>query len=114
MPHTYRQLVFTTHAWERLQDRHVTPDAISQAVQSPTERVTLDGGKTKFIKTVSGRLIHVVAHWLPQEQHWLIVSVWVRGENDRVPLMWQLLTAPFKLLGWLVKQVWRQLNSKAK
>lgn len=110
MTHTYKQLVFTNHGWDRLQDRHLTADAVWQTVTSPSHQESMGEGKTKYIKTVNHRLIHVVASWLPHEQRWLVISVWVRGEADSVPLMWQILIAPFKLLLWLLKLLLKLLT----
>jgi hypothetical protein len=107
MRRTYQQLIFTNHAWDRLQERSISPDAIWQTVQAPSQQVAMGDEKTKYIRTVGGRLIHVVASWLPHERQWLVVSVWVRGENDKVPLIWQLITLPFKLIAWLLKLLWK-------
>lgn len=109
MTHTYKQLVFTNHGWERLQDRRLTMDAVWQVVATPHQQESMGDGKTKYIRVVNGRLIHVVASWLPHEQRWLVISVWVRGEADRVPLIWTLITAPFRVLWWLLRLLFKLL-----
>ena len=110
MTHTYKQLVFTNHGWERLQDRRLSSDAVWQVVTAPSHQESMGEGKTKYIRVVNGRLIHVVASWLPHEQRWLVISVWVRGEADRVPFIWTLITAPFKFLWWLLRLLFKSLR----
>ncbi|HCC84566.1 MAG TPA: hypothetical protein DEP87_02695 [Candidatus Pacebacteria bacterium] len=104
---TYQKLVFTHHAWDRLRDRSVSLDLIWRTISDPSQQIALGENKTKYIRNVNDRPIHVVASWLPHEQRWLVISVWVKGESDKVPLMWQILTLPFKLLSWMGKQLWR-------
>jgi hypothetical protein len=106
MNRTYKNLVFTKHALERLSDRTITQDAIYQTVQAP-DRSLPGQGNTKFIRAVSGRLIHVVAAPIKKHQ-WLVVSVWVRGEEDREPLAWQIITLPFRLV-W---KIWSYFSAK--
>lgn len=105
MEREYRGFIFTKHALERLSHRSITQDMVVQALQNPEE--TKPTGKrhtTKFIKTVHGRLLHVVATHIPDKNKWLVVSVWVRGEEDREPLIWQIITLPFKLIWRLIKK----------
>lgn len=106
-PHTYQQLVFTNHAWDRLQDRSVSLDLIWRTVRQPSQQIALGDNKTKYIREVNGRPVHVVASWLPHEQRWLVISVWVRGEQDKVPLIWQIISSPFKICWWLLKQIFK-------
>ena len=101
MNRTYKNLVFTKHALERMADRIITQDAIHQTISNPDQSF-VNQGNTKFIRTINNRLIHVVA--TPIENHrWLIISLWVRGEEDRIPLIWQFLTWPFKLIGKILQ-----------
>lgn len=104
-PHTYQRLVFTNHAWNRLQDRSVSLDLIWRTVSEPTQQIALGESKTKYIRELNDRPIHVVASWLPHEQKWLVISVWVRGEADKVSIIWQILTLPFKIVWWLFKLI---------
>lgn len=105
MDRDYRGFIFTKHALERLSDRSITQDMVIQALQHPEN--THPTGKRatmKFIKTVNGRLLHVVATHLPKDDKWLVVSVWVRGEDDKEPLMWRVITFPFKAVWYVVKK----------
>lgn len=106
MDREYRGFIFTKHALERLDSRSITQDMVVQTLQDPEK--TQETGKrntTKFIKTVHGRLLHVVATYLPDKNQWLVVSVWVRGEEDKAPLMWQILTLPFRTVWYLVRSL---------
>lgn len=99
-------LILTKHARERMELRKITEDMVYSVIHSP--RKTYPGkkeGTVKFIRTLDGRDIHVVATLLPEKKQWLIVSLWVRGEDDPQPFAWQLLTAPFKLVWWLCKKL---------
>ena len=68
MTHTYKQLVFTNHGWARLLERRLAADAVWQTVTAPSHQESMGEGKTKYVRVVQGRLIHVVASWLPHEQ----------------------------------------------
>lgn len=107
----YKNLIFTKHGKERLNDRTITADAVYQVINSPDQKFE-QGKNWKFIRLLQGRKYHVVASYLKSERTWLIVSVWVRGEEDRVPLVWQLLTLPFKGVWWLLKFLAVQVTSK--
>lgn len=96
MDRTYKNLVFSKHALERLSGRSLTQAAIHQTISDP-ERTFQNQGNTKFIRTLNGRRIHVVATPIEQRR-WLIVSAWVRGEEDREPVVWQIIALPFRLL----------------
>lgn len=109
----YKNIVFTNHALERLNSRHITADAVYNVVNWADESKDMGQGKRKFIRTFGGRLIHVVAFHKPAKQHWVVVSVWVRGEDDKQPLAWILITAPFKIiwtiLSSVVRMTWRYI-----
>jgi len=105
MERLYRGFIFSNHALERLGGRSVTQDMVVQTLQSPeTTKPTGKHNTTTFIKTVHGRLLHVVAAHLPDKNQWLVVSVWVRGEEDQAPLLWQILTLPFKAVWYVFKR----------
>jgi hypothetical protein len=114
MSETYKNLVFTTHAWERRNDRAITLDMVYQAVMAPDKKFPGKQKNTiKFIRTVQGRRLHVVAQPI-ENNHWLIISVWVRGEDDRPPLAWQLITLPFKILFWIIAQFFNLIAKKVR
>lgn len=107
-------IVFTKHALERMARRSISKEMIRRTLANP--EITVPGhnpkkdSQVKFIKTINSRRVHVVATLLP-EKKWLIVSSWVKGEEDPVPLTWQILSFPIKLLFtislWLVRFILR-------
>jgi len=113
MDKNYKNLVFTNHAFDRIKGRVITKDAVYLTLNKADKKYKNDNNSTKFIKTVRGRKIHVVANYLSKENKWLIISVWVRGEDDKAPIIWTLITFPFvityKILIWFLK---RLTNSK--
>lgn len=106
---TYKDLIFTNHAYHRLKQRSLSEHGVWKTVHHP-KRTTKKGENTKFIRAINDRTYHVVSAYLPKEQKHLIISVWVRGEDDQLPLMWQLLTLPFKLVWSLLRWLFKQLN----
>jgi hypothetical protein len=102
MQKEYQGLIFTNHALERVQKRSVSQYDVAQVLKYPdATQETEKPGSTKFIKKINDRNLHVVATYLPEQKQWLIVSVWVRGEEDQPALAWQVITLPFKVL-WFV------------
>lgn len=110
MSYTYKNLVFTKHAWERLSDRSLTQDVVFQVIQSPDKTVH-NQHNFKFIRTVSERTVHVVATPIEHGQ-WLIISTWVRGEEDKKNFVWELLVTPFRIVWWIIKSLWFALFGK--
>jgi hypothetical protein len=114
-------LVFTKHALERMERRSISREMIRRALSKPD--ITVPGhnpkkqNQVKFIKTINERRLHVVATLLP-EKKWLIVSSWVKGEEDKAPLMWLILSFPFKVafkvLWWLLKAFFGALTGQNK
>lgn len=112
MDKNYKNLIFSNHAFERIKGRSVSQDAVWAAINHPDKRFSQGENTTKFIRSVSNRKVHAVATFLKHEQKWLVVSVWVRGEDDQLPLVWQLITLPFKILWWLLKLIFNTLSKK--
>lgn len=108
----YRDLIFTDHARERSNKRSITKGMVYQAVHQPHKKYVRDEDTIKFIKTIHNRKVHVVANYLENEKKWLIISVWVRGEEDKAPFVWRLITFPFwlvwKLVTWLFKLIFKK------
>lgn len=102
----YRSIIFTDHALDRLDSRSISQEVVNQVVTNPYKKHQ-NGDTTKFIKKVHDRNIHVVAQYLSEERKWLVISVWVRGEEDKNPLAWRIITFPF----WLV---WKLTSSIVK
>jgi hypothetical protein len=100
----YKNLIFTTHALARLKKRSINQEAIYKTVNLPDNKFKKQANY-KFIKTVKGRNIQVISQFKTQQKKWLIISVWVRGEDDQPSLIWQLITLPFKILYKLLAKI---------
>lgn len=97
-------VILTKHARERLQKRTISEDVLESVIAHPDQ--TFPGQKPntiKFIRTINGRNIQLIGTFLPDEKKWLIVSAWVRGENDQPPIIWQFIILPFKIIKYLLK-----------
>jgi hypothetical protein len=98
MDNPYSRFILTDHAMKRMRLRSITSDMVQQAIVKPDERKVEADGDIKFIRTIDGRNLHVVARYLDDEKKWLVKSTWVRGEDDPVPLWKQLLMIPVNFL----------------
>lgn len=99
MQKEYHNLIFTDHAFERLRLRSVSKDQVYQVVSDPDKKFPSNKlQQIKFTRIINHRHIQLVAKHLADQNKWLIVSVWVRGEDDPAPLTWQIITFPFKIL----------------
>jgi len=105
MPNEYKNLIFTHHALDRLKDRSINYAHLVDVVNYPDKKFSQSENTFKFIKTINQRNIHVVAKFLEKDRKWLVISVWVRGEEDRESVVWWLLTQPFRLTIWVIKKV---------
>jgi hypothetical protein len=94
----YKNLVLTNHAKGRILNRSLTLENLFQTIKFADNQFDLNENKTKFIKNISGRRYQVIAKYLADDKQWLIISAWVRGEDDKEPLVWQIISLPFKLV----------------
>lgn len=103
------KIILTHHAQERLENRRISKSMIEQTIASPDQRFeqTEPQGSIRFIKYIQGRSVHVIATYLTQEKSWLIISTWVRGEEDRRPIEDMLIVSPFKIFWLVIKLFWR-------
>jgi hypothetical protein len=94
-------IILTDHAKQRMRKRRLALSDIEKTVAHP-ERTSpgKKPGTVKFIRTLDGRLHQVVGTYLEKEKQWLILSVWVRGEDDR-----DGLTELFSFLGKIVLKI---------
>lgn len=76
------EVVFTKHARERLEQRKISEKMIIKAIELPYRSYPQNDGGMKFICRINGRNVHVVCQPLPKERKWLVITVWVRGEDD--------------------------------
>jgi hypothetical protein len=76
-----------------------------RTIKSPAEKESENNGNVKFIKTVDDREIQVIANWLEDENRWIVVSAWVRGEEDPRPLWQWVFVLPYRLLRWTLRRI---------
>lgn len=105
------QIVLTSHAKERMQRRRLRMQDIEATLAAPDKSVPQeDKLNYKFIKTINDRQYQVIGHYSSEEQKWIIISAWVRGEEDPPDYLWIVLTAPFRLIWWLIKNFFKLLG----
>jgi hypothetical protein len=77
-------LKFTTHALERMELRKISPYEVQRTILSPQKTFDDEDDKVKFIghELTLNRSIHAIGRFLPEENQWLVISLWVRGEDD--------------------------------
>ncbi len=109
MPSSYKNIIFTKHALERMNKRSISQDKIWQVINHPdktfNEGSNNKGASKKFIKETGDRKYQVIATYLPNENKYLVISTWVRGEDDKQGIVWTLITLPFKIIWWIVKKL---------
>ncbi len=107
--------IFTKHSLERLKQRSISQDAAELVLRHPDRTEPgKKAGTIKFVRNVNSRNVQLIATYLEDQKKWLIVSAWVRGEDDKVPLMWQILTLPFKAVWWLLRFVFKKATHSTK
>jgi hypothetical protein len=99
------KITLSKHALDRARSRKMELYAIEQLILFPDQKTELEDGKCKFQKNISGRHYQAVGTWLAKENKWLIISVWVRGEEDELPLAWRIIILPVQLLWWLLRSI---------
>lgn len=102
----YKNLIFTNHALERMKKRSLDSEDVYQAISYPENILKLEKFKKKYIKKIRERNIQVVvapAKQNPEQK--LVVSVWVRGENDKPGVIIQIFTSLFKFIKWIFKKI---------
>lgn len=105
------KIILSKHALERAKFRNIELSVIEQIILNPEQKINLKDGKFKFIKNLNNRHYQVVAADIKKENKWLVISVWVRGEDDKVPFVWKLITLPFSFLWWLLKNLFKVVSS---
>lgn len=90
-----KDVILTTHAEERLRLRRIPKRYAVATVHRPDAREPEADGKMRFTKTIRERKVQVVAKYLEDERKWLVVSAWVRGEEDPLPLWRRILNRLF-------------------
>ena len=100
------EIIYTKHAQERLRKRNLSKLDIEDTIRYPDKKYCSQSESgDKFIKKQGTRRYHVIAKYLPQQKAYLVVSAWVRGEEDQPDFGWRLITAPLRLIWWVIKKV---------
>ena len=101
------KIILSKHALARAKSRRIAIALLEKIILKPDKTFTLKDDKFKFVKNLAGRHYQVVATQLKKENKWLVISAWVKGEDDQPPFAWTLITAPFRVIWWLLKKIWR-------
>jgi hypothetical protein len=104
------KIVLSKHALQRARLRKMELYAIEQLILHPDQKFSLGENKFKFHKNISNRHYQAVATYLSKEDKWLIISAWIKGEEDQLPFIWLLISAPFRLLWWLLLNFFQLLG----
>lgn len=78
----HETVVFTKHAREQLSLRKIGEDMVIQVMRRPSKTYNADNGKIKFIGKTAGAKLHAVCKPIPEENKWLVITLWIRGEDD--------------------------------
>ncbi len=92
------KIIYTHHARARIKKRGLSFLGVEQTIFGADSQKPLAAHQVKFIKQQGSRLYHVVANFNPQQNAWIVISAWVRGENDRPALVWRILSWPFRMV----------------
>lgn len=79
---TQQTVVFTRHARERMNLRKLDDAMVLQVMRKPGKIYDAGDGKVKFVGKAMGAKVHVIGKPIPEENKWVVVSLWARGEND--------------------------------
>ncbi|GAB5494500.1 MAG: hypothetical protein Phog2KO_47150 [Phototrophicaceae bacterium] len=77
------KVAFTKHARERIEQRKISEKMVLRAIAMPYRSYTQKDGSIKFVCRINRRVVHVVCQPIPAERKWLVITVWVRGEDDK-------------------------------
>jgi len=101
----YKNLIFTDHALKRAKKRSLKQRSIYRTINHPDCTQSKTNKTTKYCKTIKTRKYQVVAQYLSKEKKYLVVSNWVRGEKDKLPLLIRMVLLPFSIVLWLLKKL---------
>lgn len=106
MSNKYKNVIFTKHALERMKKRSINKDKIWETINYPDKVYKSDIDDKKYLSKIRGRKYQAVATYLKDEKKYLVISAWVRGEDDKASPVWVLITLPFKIIFWILRKLW--------
>lgn len=115
MKSEYKNVIFTDHARQRLRQRRITQDMAVQAIKKPDKKMPEEEDKVRFVREIKDRNVQIVARYLDDEKKWMVVTAWVRGEEDPRPLWMHVLLLPWyalRLIGRVISGIMSLAGSK--
>lgn len=106
MKHDYKNLIFTDHALQQMRKRRIKREMVYDTIHKPDNKEPEEADKFRFIRVIDDRNVHVVASFAETQKKWLVVTAWVRGEDDPRPLAVRVLLLPIRML----RVMWRMLR----
>lgn len=103
MKRDYKNLIFTDHALQQMKKRRIKHRMVYEAIKKPDTQEPEEDDKVRFTRVIDERDLHVVASFVPTQDKWMVVTAWVRGEEDPRPFTIVLLLLPFRIL----RLLWR-------
>lgn len=103
----YGNMIWTNHSIERLAKRNISQSDAIKVMQNPDK--TYPGKKAdtvKFIRTINNRRIHLVGK-LNEDKQWVVLTAWVRGEEDQWGFPERYIYAA---IDWLGKSIFNSIR----
>jgi hypothetical protein len=95
------RIILTDHVRRRMRLRGISEGDISLALRESDRRFSSGDGREKFIKYLDREPLHVIAK-RNSVGDWVVLSAWIRGQDDPLPLWWRAIRLPFLLLWHLL------------
>lgn len=105
MSHIYKNIIFTNHAYDRIKSRNISEHAVFETINYPDKKQKKSTDSIKYVKTIRNRKHQAIATYKNDQKKYLVISAWVRGEEDKQPIVWQLITLPFRIILWILKKI---------
>lgn len=114
----YGGIIWTNHAIDRLQKRNISQYDAVKVINDPDKTMLgKSDNSLKFIKTINGRQIHLIGN-KNDNKEWVIVTAWVRGEEDKhgfpENVIYWLVGALWKLVKFVFRVFWKMITGKSK
>jgi len=101
----YKNLGFTKHALKRTKKRSLKQRDIYLTIKKPDKKIKKSRVVTKYSKLIKDRKYQVLTSFIPKENKHLVISAWIRGEDDPHSFFIQLLLVIYKLVVFPLKLI---------